>query len=307
MPYPTREAAENAAFLDALRRTGNSSLAARECGLNRSTLRGRRARNPLFAVQWEAALVAAHAALKLGGGARLPAAGRRPRGAPPGSRLRTLGGEIMVGPTRGGRLQLRRSPPGRMTVQGENFFCRALAASANIRLSAAAAGFTHSAFYQKRKKRPAFAREWGVSLEIGFDRIEWALSDSLAAGLDPQAIPDYGDAPLPPMTISQAIEQVSFHRKAARAENERCRGGRQAGRGEDSAADSAAGSAAARARHYEQTGSWRFAREQRPPPLPPLHRVTGWSKADPAKVHNPDRPFFGGWRIEDMERKRGKG
>ena len=38
--------------------------------------------------------------------------------------------------------------------------------------------------------------------------------------------------------------------------------------------------------------------------LPDLAQVTGWSRADPAKVaHHPERALFGGWRIEDMEKK----
>jgi hypothetical protein len=38
--------------------------------------------------------------------------------------------------------------------------------------------------------------------------------------------------------------------------------------------------------------------------LPDLAQVTGWSKADPAKApYHPERALFGGWRIEDMERK----
>ena len=37
--------------------------------------------------------------------------------------------------------------------------------------------------------------------------------------------------------------------------------------------------------------------------LPDLAQVTGWSRADPAKVpHDPRRALFGGWRLEDMER-----
>jgi hypothetical protein len=37
--------------------------------------------------------------------------------------------------------------------------------------------------------------------------------------------------------------------------------------------------------------------------LPDLAQVTGWSRADPAKVaHHPERALFGGWRIEDMTR-----
>ena len=50
-----------------------------------------------------------------------------------------------------GRLQLRLAPPGRITKAAEQAFLRALSASANVRLSAAAAGFAHSNFYARRR------------------------------------------------------------------------------------------------------------------------------------------------------------
>jgi hypothetical protein len=38
--------------------------------------------------------------------------------------------------------------------------------------------------------------------------------------------------------------------------------------------------------------------------LPDLAQVTGWSRADPGKTpHEPTRALFGGWRMEEMERK----
>jgi hypothetical protein len=64
-----------------------------------------------------------------------------------------------------------------------------------------------------------------------------------------------------------------------------------------------------RAARYEATGDWNLPGEK-PPELPPLHLVTGWSKAQPVKaVHNPRLALFGGWRLKDWEKKRkvGKG
>jgi hypothetical protein len=311
MPYPTREAAENAAFLDALRRTGNSSLAARSCGLNRSTLRGRKRRSAVFAAQWEAARVAAHAALKLGGGERrAEAAGGRAGPA----RLRTEGGEIIVGRTRGGRLQLRRAPPGRMTEAGEQAFFRALSASANVRLSAAATGFTHSAFYQKKKKWPAFASEMKIALTIGYDRIQGAAMERTLQALhggQPETAWLAGAVagnPLPPMTFGQAFQILCLHRNTVLLAGERPPGRRPRVEHNFPAALTAIGrnlDAIERAGRYEETGSWRHAHEAPPLKLPPLHLVTGWSKADPNKVkHNPDLALFGGWRIDDWEKKR---
>ena len=69
-PFTRRQALENARFLDALRQTGNARLAARSLGVHRATYTRRRAKSPAFAAQWQAALTAAHAAFKRGGGAR---------------------------------------------------------------------------------------------------------------------------------------------------------------------------------------------------------------------------------------------
>jgi hypothetical protein len=306
-PFTPRQAAENAAFLEALRRTGNPRLAAASLGVHRSTYSKRRARSAVFATQWDGAILACHAALRLGGGAR-PAQGPK---------LRTEGGEIVVGRTRGGRLQLRRAPPGRMTEAGERYFCRALAASANVRLSAAAAGFTHSAFYQKRKKRPVFAREMKISLTVGYDRIEGAAIERTLQALN-------GDGPenawlselvvanpLPRLSFDQAFQTMCLHRNSVRLDGDRPPGRPARVEPNLPAALAEIGrkiDAIERAANYEESGSWRYAHEQPPPRLPPLHRVTGWSKADPAKAkHNPGIALFGGWRIEEMERKLAKG
>jgi hypothetical protein len=71
-PFTRRQAAENDAFLDQLRRTGNARLAARAVGAHRAKFTKRRARHAVFAAQWEMALAACHAAMTLGGGTRPP-------------------------------------------------------------------------------------------------------------------------------------------------------------------------------------------------------------------------------------------
>ncbi|HYG47303.1 MAG TPA: hypothetical protein VD846_05100 [Allosphingosinicella sp.] len=305
-PFTPRQRAQNAAFLEALRRTGNPRLAAAELGVHRSTYSKRRAKCAAFAADWDSALKACHAALRLGGG---------PRPARDGAALRTKGGEIIVGRTRGGRLQLRRSPPGRMTAAGEDRFFEALSASANVRLSAAVTGFSHSAFYYRARRSANFAGEMKVALRVGFDRIDCALYQSF----DLLHGPDWGepradwfdrirDCPLPRMTIDQAIQILAMHNRTCRLgwEHREARY-RVAGNAEVRREIQAALAVATRGRHHEETGSWRFAHEQPPPPLPPLHLVTGWSKADPAKVkHNPKLALFGGWRIADW-RERGGG
>jgi hypothetical protein len=77
------------------------------------------------------------------GGLRIPRPGEElgAAGGDDGARtaLRTVGGEPMVVWTKNGRLQLRLAHPGKLTLVAEQAFLRALAATCNVRLSAAAA------------------------------------------------------------------------------------------------------------------------------------------------------------------------
>jgi len=311
-PFTPRQLRENDDFLEQLRRCGNSRLAARAVGAHRAKFTRRRAKHAVFAAQWEMALVACHAALTLGGGPRPPEAcpersrrGRR-------DALRTEGGEPTVVRLKSGRLQLRLAPPGRMTLAAEQAFFRALAASANVKLSAAATGFSYGSFYWRKRVRADFARAMRIAADIGCDRLESVLLESayrlLGEGGEAYF---YIDNPLPKMTVSECIHLVTMHQNRDRliagidrgrrvpAPFEETRDGRRRRR-----------EAEARVRHYEATGSWRYPDEPLPPELPPLDQVTGWSKADPAKKrHHPERPLFGGWRLDDWEKRKraGKG
>jgi transcriptional regulator of acetoin/glycerol metabolism len=162
MPRPlTRaQALQNQAFLAELRRTGNVREAARTLGIHRATLTKRRAKHLAFAAEWDAALALAHARLNGGEGSR------------------TTATEPRVTRTASGRLQLRRPQRGRLTRAAEQAFLAALSATANVRLAAAAAGFSHSAFYHRRKTHPGFAREMRLALQLGYDRLELALLSS---------------------------------------------------------------------------------------------------------------------------------
>jgi hypothetical protein len=151
-PFTPRQLRQNAAFVAALRRTGNARLAARELNVHRATYTKRRTKCAAFATEWDMALAAASAAFRLAGGARMPAAGRGPDVQRPED-LRTKGGEPTIVRLANGRLQLRLAPPGRMTDTAEKTYLLALSASANIRLAAKAAGFAHSSFY-RRARRP---------------------------------------------------------------------------------------------------------------------------------------------------------
>ena len=291
-PLSRAQMLENEAFLRALRRTGNVREAARALGFNRSTFTKRRAGHPGFAAAWDAALALAHA--RLG-----PRAAVQPRGGQ---------GEARLVRTASGRVQLRRQPAGRLTAKGEQAFLAALSATANVRLSAAAAGFSHSAFYHRRRIDPGFAREMRLALARGYERLEAALLESFT----PESHTDDGwrhnePPPIPAMTAAQALQLLYLHQKEARLDGtpeplrrrrgdtcaiqalrlqllyeRRCERDREAFR----LAEAARAESGRRGRVAET-----------PPALPALDQVTGWSKATGAAPHDEERALFGGWRL----------
>jgi len=285
-------------------------LAARAVGAHRARFTRRRNKHAAFAAQWEAALAACHAALKLGGGPR-PPEGKK-------NALATQGGEPTIVRLKSGRLQLRLAPPGRMTRAAEQAFFRALAASANVRLSAAAAGFSYGSFYYRKYTRPAFAREMRLALKMGWDRLECiALAASPPESWADDEWRSRAPAPIPPMTADQAIQLLCLHDKSVNQGWDRPH--RRKRRGEPwetyterlramwtcEKRQEAEDAALRRAAQYETTGDWRFADEAPPPELPPLEQVTGWSKADPGKKpHHPERALFGGWRLDDWKKRK---
>jgi len=362
-PFTRRQALQNHAFLEALRDTGNPRLAARLLGVHRSTYTKRRAKCAVFAHHWDAAIAAAHARFheQGGPGAPRPALPSRSREGPGVGRNgpRTKGGELVVGRTRGGRLQLRRAPPGWMTKAGEQAFFRALSATANVRLSAAAAGFAHSAFYAKRRGRPPFAREMRLALAYGYERIEAAL----LAAFTPESHEDdtwrHNDPPpIPPMTPDQALQLLFLHEKSVHQGWEKPHRRKRRGESWEIYAQRLALMWTAEKRREAEDEAIRRAaqcddepRIDDPVPSdvegPPLHLITGWSKAKPrvssansaanadgarrptgprsgirstsrhdgasteepcahesGPVYNPDLALFGGWRLDDWEKRK---
>lgn len=331
-PFTRRQALQNAAFLKALRQTGNPRLAAALLGVHRSTYMKRRAKSAAFAQQWDAELAAAHADFHASGGVRppeiLPGPGRgtAPRsgvveGAPCRTpSLRTKGGELHVARTRNGRLQLRRAPAGWMTKAGEQAYFRALSATANVRLAAAAAGFSHSAFYAKQRARPAFAREMRLSLAMGYERVECAaLAAALPDSYEDDAWRHNDPPPIPPMTAGQAIQLLTLHQKEVRLQAEPAHIKRRRGESREAHSirlsamyqarlqrDREAFDLAEAARRERGEGAWAEDEENELPALPALDQVTGWSKANPDRakaVHNPDLALFGGWRLSDLKKR----
>jgi hypothetical protein len=306
-PLTREQALANHAFLEALERTGNIRLAARQTGIKYGTVQNRRKHHPAFAQECDAALALAHAAFQSGGGRKPPSAGA---GAPA---YRTRGGEGVVVRRNDGKLQLRAAQPGKLTRQCEQAFLAALSATANIRLSAAAAGASVAAFYRRRRRNPGFAREMRMALQLGYERLEATLLEGFEPGSYRDDAWRHNDPPpIPQMTANQALQLLYLHQKEARLLSEPAQIKRR--RGESHEARSIRLSAMYEARMqrdreaFDVAEAARRARGEPPrgppvlPPLPALDQVTGWSRADPAKVpHDPGRALFGGWRLKDWE------
>lgn len=203
------QARQCAAFLKALRRTGNVSLAAEEAGVHRNTFAKRRRRWPDFASEWDAAVGFAEA--------HLLAKGAVP---PQGDAAVTRGGEYSVRATRGRRMQVRRAKPGLLTPAGERLFLAHLAATANVRLSAAATGIGWNAIYARRRNSASFAREMEAALAEGYDRLELALLANAIASLEPDGtdLAEWRDAadampgPLERMSPQTAVQLLGYRR-----------------------------------------------------------------------------------------------
>ena len=323
--------------------SGNVRMAAREAGVKYGTIQHRRKGNAAFAQAWEATAAAVQARLHLAGGKRGPEASviasgakqsRKARGRDAEAGLlrrsaprnderedfRTKGGEPMVVRTRSGKLQIRLAHPGKLTKACEQAFLYALSATANVRLSAAAAGASVAAFYRRRRQNPAFAREMRLALKMGWERLEMA---AIKASMPESHCDDQWRhcdlAPMPRFSADQAIQLLCLHNKTVNQEWEQPHQRRRRGESDEiyslrlqamwrvETSLAAEAEAVRRAFQYEETGDWRHEDEVPPPELPPLELVTGWSRASGKPAHHEGVALFGGWRIGDMEKKLGRG
>ena len=320
------QAQQNRAFLKLLRKTGNVRLACREAGLKYGTMQDRRRKHPAFALKWDAAEAFAQACFSC---AQSPKAKRGSplRGNHEKVGFRTAGGEMTICRRNDGKLQMRRAQPGKLTREAEQAFLAALSATCNMSLAAAAAGASFAAFNRRRKKDSAFAREMRLALQRGYESLEMALLEGMAPASHEHDDWRHNDPPaIPPMSVSQALQLMYLHQKAALLADEPTPMRRRRGESNEARNERLALMAEARDRRareaFEVAEAERMERGE--PPwgpageavrlgvdpaalLPDLAQVTGWSRADPAKApHDPGRALFGGWRIEDMEAKKKK-
>lgn len=307
MPNPLTRAQqmENAAFLRHLRATGNAGTAARAMGCERGRFLERRRKHPAFAQAWDAALAIAHADLG--------------RAASASSDTLKARGEPYIVRGKSGRFHLRKGRSRTIDHAVRQNFLAALSATANVVLSAAAAGYSTNALYDHRRRNPAFAREWQLALEMGYDRLKAALLESTLATSFADDDWRRNDLPaIPPMTANQALQLLYLHQKEVHTLAEPPHLKRR--RGESRDAHSFRLGAMYDLQMAQEELKYRIAEAERlargeptyhrwaPGELPDLSQVTGWSKASGKPATDDTRALFGGWRLGDIpegKRKRG--
>jgi hypothetical protein len=193
------------AFLRALARTGDVRAAAEDAGIDHSTAYARRTTHAEFASLWRGAL-AAHERWVQGERVReLEALGPRPSTASGGPPPRDDLGEELVGAS----AQLKRAGHDRWSQRKEKLFFDELAATANVKRAAKAAGVSPSAVYQRRMRDAHFRAKWAAVLETGRASIEMHLVEAANRSFEPDEL-DVGDAQ-PKVTVAEAIRIVQAH------------------------------------------------------------------------------------------------
>jgi hypothetical protein len=223
-------------------------------------------------------------------------------------------------------VQVRRAIAGRLTRAAEQAFLTALAATCNVTLAAAAVGVSPRAFYRRKMRDPAFAREMRQAVKRGYARLELALLESGVAGADGELDWRSNEPPaLPPMSVSQALQLMYLHQKEAQWRHEPWPIRRL--RGESLEAHCYRLETMAEARRQEQRDAFDMAEAERwaegqpawgpageavrgelglPEDgghdrfLPDLAQVAGWSRAQ-GRVHDAGTALFGGWRLEHVQ------
>jgi hypothetical protein len=118
-----------------------------------------------------------------------------------------------------GRAKVVKTGGYQWSDEAEEGFFDQLAASCNVRASAAAVGFTAFTVYRQRRMRADFAAKWQAALEQGYARLEMALveaaNDSLAG------VTFDADRPIPKMSVEQAMNVLRAHRNEVRGDGQK--------------------------------------------------------------------------------------
>lgn len=120
---------------------------------------------------------------------------------------------------RGGRPRRKRSPV-RWTNAMRTIFLDRLAATCNIRASAAAVDVTADAAYNERRRNADFAAGWAVALASGYELLELQLVGHALSG-GGEAVENGDVAGVGPIDQHLALKLMTFHRGALRGRHKR--------------------------------------------------------------------------------------
>jgi len=210
-------------FLHALERTGDVRASAEDAGIDHSTAYARRRAHLDFASDWERALRAHAERVERENAEELQALTMAPsrhvRFAPDEQVQTAPGSQAAAHPLPtacGGReeltgavSQLKRSGHDRWSTRKEKLFFDELAATANVKRSAKAAGVSPNAVYQRRLRDAHFKAKWAAVLETGRAAIEMHLVEAAHRSFDPDEL-DVGDVQ-PKVSITDAIRIAQLH------------------------------------------------------------------------------------------------
>ena len=169
-------------------------MAADRAGGNKSAFYVRRRRDPGFAAAWDAAIETSQAALA----AREPKNERR-----------------VVWASAGGKPRLVTIKSAkRWTPTAEGVFLAHLAATSNVKASAAKAGFSTTIVYKRRMRQPAFREAWNEALEQGYARVEMLMVEEAGRpAVEPELDPEAANAPV---DKELALNLLRLHRAAVK-------------------------------------------------------------------------------------------
>jgi len=203
--------ARRAAFFEALRATGNQTLACERAKVSRSWVQLQRSADPRFKADVAAAVEEAKEKLRWAPDrARGDESGRKP----PSGWGHLDGEELVVKGTGGSgggkRVQIARARLKQWTPRVERRFLTALMATCNVTAACAEVGMTAPGAYAHRKRWPRFAELWDEAIAEGYARIEIALLENGLNLFGETELPP--DTPLRGMDVAQAIRLLHMHK-----------------------------------------------------------------------------------------------
>ena len=113
--------------------------------------------------------------------------------------------------------QMKRVGAGRWSLARETVFFEELAATANVKRAAQAAGVSPNAVYARRLKHPLFKAKWAAVLETGRASIEMHLVEAANKSFDPDELDTGGVEPR--VSVAEAIRIVQLHGSKAQQQS----------------------------------------------------------------------------------------